>query len=208
MVRVRMPRIFGLVLRNPRDSLCAVALTLAVTAIVTNGLYLQPDRHPAPIFAVRPPPVRFDDATATANPRTRPPDPPRPDLTRPDLARSDPPRPDPPRSDPPRSDPPPRSDTAQHNPVPLPRPRQNAPPPPPRADPAYAEGVNPSWQVSLVQRTLNQAGYGPIKVSGILDDSTREGIARFERDHNLPVTGQNTARVRHALGALTGHVLD
>ena len=70
------------------------------------------------------------------------------------------------------------------------------------------EGASPSWQVSAVQRTLNQAGYGPIKVSGVLDDTTREGIARFERDHNLPVTGQNTARVRHALSAVTGRSLD
>jgi hypothetical protein len=45
-------------------------------------------------------------------------------------------------------------------------------------------------------------------VSGILDDSTREGIARFERDHNLPITGQNTPRVRHALSAATGRLLD
>ena len=33
LVQVRLPRIFGLVLRNPRDSACAAALMLAVTAI-------------------------------------------------------------------------------------------------------------------------------------------------------------------------------
>jgi peptidoglycan hydrolase-like protein with peptidoglycan-binding domain len=77
-----------------------------------------------------------------------------------------------------------------------------------RADAAASDAASPPWQVSAVQRTLNQAGYGPIKVSGILDDSTREGIARFERDHNLPITGQNTLRVRHALSAATGRLLD
>jgi len=53
LVRVRLPRIFRLVLRNPRDSMCALALMTAVAAIVANSLYLQPGRHPAPIFAVR-----------------------------------------------------------------------------------------------------------------------------------------------------------
>jgi hypothetical protein len=41
-----------------------------------------------------------------------------------------------------------------------------------------------------------------------LDDDTREGIARFERDHNLPVTGQNTPRLRHAVAVATGRVLE
>jgi hypothetical protein len=185
LLRVRMPRIFGLVLRNPRDSLCAVAVVLAVTAIVANGLYLQPGRHPAPIFAVRPLPVRSSDVTAMAAERSRP-------------REAGPPRPEPAE----RIDPAPRNDS-----IPLPRPRQGASQPP-RSDTTAVEGTNPPWQVSAVQRILNQAGYGPIRVSGFLDDSTREGIARFERDHKLPVTGQNTARVRHALGAATGRMLD
>ena len=177
LVRVRMPRIFGVVLRSPRDSLCAVALMLAVTAIVVNALYLQPGRHPAPILAVRPQPVRLaaNDPTGTeAMPRSDA----RGDRTdsRHQATRNDPPHP--------------------HAAT------------PPRTDPA-AEGVSPSWQVSKVQRALIQAGFGPgLRVTGVLDDSTREGIARFERAHNLPITGQNTARVRHALGAAIGRTLD
>jgi Putative peptidoglycan binding domain len=190
LVRVRLPRIFGLVLRNPRDSACAVALMLAVTAIVANGLYLQPGRHPAPIFAIRPPPV-IADAPATIGQR-----------------RSDASRPEPTS----RNEPASKTDS-----VPMPRPRAQSAPAAARADvasrvdaaaPSPAEAASPSWQVSAVQRTLNQAGYGPIRVSGILDDSTREGIARFERDHNLPITGQNTPRVRHALSVATGRLLD
>ncbi|MBO0753266.1 MAG: peptidoglycan-binding protein [Bradyrhizobiaceae bacterium] len=190
LVRVRMPRIFGVVLRNPRDSMFAVALMLAVTAIVVNGLFLQPGQHPAPIFAVRPPPPKSGHTTAIAAERKGRPE---AEPSRAEAAA---------RADAAKSDPAPRND-----PVPLPRPRQNVPQPP-RLDAAAVEGSNPPWQVSAVQRTLNQAGYGPIRVNGILDDSTREGIARFERDHNLPVTGQNTARVRHALGAVTGRMLD
>jgi hypothetical protein len=185
LVRVRLPRIFGLVLRNPRDSVCAAALMLAVTAIVANGLYLQPGRHPAPIFAIRPLPVMADDAPATIHHQRR---------TDADASKPEPAS---------RNDPAPKND-----PVPLPRPRAQSASAAMRADAAASDAVSPSWQVSAVQRTLNQAGYGPIKVSGILDDSTREGIARFERDHNLPITGQNTPRVRHALSAATGRLLD
>jgi hypothetical protein len=183
LVRVRLPRILGLVLRNPRDSMCAVALALAVTAILANGLYLQPGRHPAPIFAVRPLPVMSDEATASAGQRRRP-----------DAA-------------PPKPEPASKPEPAPKDAIPLPRPRTQSATAMARSD-AAADANSPSWQISAVQRTLNQAGYGPIKVSGILDDSTREGIARFERNHNLPVTGQNTPRVRHALGAATGRSLD
>jgi hypothetical protein len=193
LVRVRLPRIFGLVLRNPRDSLCAVALMLAVTAIVTNALYLQPGRHPAPIFAIRPLPVRSDEPAA-AGQQSRPSG---ADASR--LERRSESRPEP----------------AAKNDVPLPRPRTQNAFIGSRADAAAgsraeapADAVSPPWQVTAIQRTLNQAGYGPIRVSGILDDGTREGIARFEKDHNMPVTGQNTPRVRHALTAATGRILD
>jgi putative peptidoglycan binding protein len=177
LVRVRLPRIFGVVLRNPRDSMFVVLLMLAVIAIVANGLYLQPGRHPAPIFAIRTRPVISDEpvATAVALPQRRPGD-----------------------ADP-KPEPAQRNDQAAKNEaVPLPR---------PRPDPA-GDAANPSRQLSAVQRSLNQTGYGPITVTGILDDSTREGIARFERDHNLPITGLNTPRLRHALSVTTGRSLD
>jgi Putative peptidoglycan binding domain len=174
LVRVRLPRIFGLVLRSPRDSMCTLALIAVVAAIVANSLYLQPGRHPAPIFAVRPLPVLFSEATGTVSqvPRHR-------------VGESVP----------------------KIDPVPLPRPRAQAVPLGARPDP-IAEVINPTRQLSALQRILNEFGYGPIRVSGILDDDTRDGIARFERDHNLPVTGQNTPRLRHAITMATGRVLE
>jgi hypothetical protein len=185
LVRVRLPRIFGVVLRNPRDSLCAVLLVLAITAIVANSLYLQPGRHPAPIFAIRPLPVISDEATRTAGPRRGSPE-----------------------ADPAKHEPALKNDQASKSDlIPLPRPRAQSVSASSRPD-ATADAAGPSSQISAVQRTLNHAGYGPIKVNGILDDSTREGIARFERDHNLPVTGQNTARVRHAISVATGRSLE
>jgi hypothetical protein len=175
LVRVRLPRIFGLVLRNPRDSMFALALMTAVAAIVANSLYLQPGRHPAPIFAVRPLPVLSGEEIVTQLPRRRPP---ASDVQKPESA--------------PKSDP-----------VPLPRPRAQSAP-----SGSSADAANPLRQLSAVQRVLNEFGYGPIRVSGVLDDNTRDGIARFERDHNLPVTGQNTPRLRHALSMATGRSLD
>jgi hypothetical protein len=174
LVRVRLPRIFGLVLRNPRDSMCGLALVAAIAAIVANSLYLQPGRHPAPIFAIRPLPVLSGEATGTVTqlPRRRPPEP-----------------------------------AQKNDPVPLPRPRAQGAPTGSRPDP-IADVINPVRQLSALQRVLNEFGYGPIRVSGTLDDDTREGIARFERDHNLPVTGQNTPRLRHAVAIATGRALE
>ena len=173
LVRVRLPRIFGLVLRNPRDSVFALALIAAITAIVANSLYLQPGRHPAPIFAIRPLPVLSGEASGT-------------------VAQT------------PRR----RSEPVQNNdPVPLPRPRAQSAPAGSRPD-MSVDVVNPLRQLSAVQRILNEFGYGPIRVNGVLDDNTREGIARFERDHNLPVTGQNTPRLRHAISMATGRSLE
>jgi Putative peptidoglycan binding domain len=179
LVRVRLPRIFRLVLRNPRDSMCLLALISAVAAIIANSLYLQPGRHPAPIFAIRPLPVLSSEATVTQVPRRRPL---APDAQKPEPAQ--------------------KSDA-----VPLPRPRAQSAPASSRPDPS-ADVMNPLRQLNAVQRILNDFGYGPIRVTGILDDNTREGIARFERDHNLPVTGQNTPRLRHALSTATGRSLD
>jgi Putative peptidoglycan binding domain len=178
---VRLPRIFRLVLRNPRDSMCALALMSAIGAIVTNSLYMQPGRHPAPIFAVRPLPVLSGEETrpATQLPPRRP-------------AVSDVQKPAP---------------AQKGDPVPLPRPRAQNAPSGSRPDPA-ADVATASRQLSTVQRILNDFGYGPIRVTGVLDDNTRDGIARFERDHNLPVTGQNTPRLRHALSMVTGRSVE
>ena len=179
LVRVRLPRVFRLVLRNPRDSVCALVAIAAVAAIVANSLFLQPRRHPAPIFAIRALPVLSGDATETQLPRPRPSS---ADFQKPDS-------------------------TQKTDPVPLPRPRAQGAPAGLRPD-QTADALNPARQLSALQRVLNEFGYGPVKVSGMLDDDTREGIARFERDHNLPVTGQNTPRLRHAIGIATGRMLD
>jgi Putative peptidoglycan binding domain len=180
-MRVLWPRLFGVVVRNPRDCLCALAAAGAVMAVVANGLFLQSGPHPAPIFAIRPLPVVSREATGTITQLPRP---------RPAAAATQ------------------KVEPAQKiDPVPLPRPRAQNVPAGSRPDP-IADLINPARQLGALQRVLNEFGYGPIKVSGSFDDDTREGIERFERDHNLPVTGQNSPRVRHAVSLATGRPLD
>jgi hypothetical protein len=178
---VRLPRIFRLVLRNPRDSMFALTLMTAMAAIVVNGLYLQPRRHPAPIFAIRPLPVVSDEGTGAFT-RLAPRRPPVPDLGKPEPV--------------------PKVDA-----IPLPRPRAQSGPVPARPD-VTGDATGALRQLTALQRILNEFGYGPMRVSGILDEDTREGIARFERDHNLPVTGQNTLRVRRAITVATGRPVE
>jgi peptidoglycan hydrolase-like protein with peptidoglycan-binding domain len=66
-----------LLLRRPRDSFALVVAAAAVTAITVNGLFLQHGPHPAPIFAVKPPPVAAYEPTGAIAvlPRPRPADP-------------------------------------------------------------------------------------------------------------------------------------
>jgi hypothetical protein len=76
-----------------------------------------------------------------------------------------------------------------------------------RNDP-IADLIGPSPRIVAVQRALSEFGYGQIKPSGILDDATSAAIARFEREHKLPVTGRITDRLVGDLTSMVGHPLD
>ena len=53
------------------------------------------------------------------------------------------------------------------------------------------------------QRALAKLGYG-IKVDGIMGAGTRQAIERFEKDRNLPVTGEFGGRTARELSAASG----
>ena len=59
-----------------------------------------------------------------------------------------------------------------------------------------------------LQRALTEFGYGQIAPTGIFDPNTKAAIERFERERNLPVTGQPSSRVTRELAAITGRPLD
>ena len=63
-------------------------------------------------------------------------------------------------------------------------------------------------QVSAVQRALAEFGYGQIRQSGVIDEATSAAIVKFEREHQLPVTGRLSDRLVNELSAMTGRPLN
>jgi hypothetical protein len=76
-----------------------------------------------------------------------------------------------------------------------------------RSDP-IADLINPSGRIAAVQRALSEYGYGQIKASGTLDDATTAAIEKFEREHNLPITGRVSDRLIAELTAMIGHPIE
>jgi len=76
-----------------------------------------------------------------------------------------------------------------------------------RNDP-IAELIGPSPRIAAVQRALSDYGYGQIKPSGVLDEATSSAIAKFEREHKLPVTGRVSDRLVSELSTMVGHRLE
>jgi hypothetical protein len=178
----RLVPALGFVVRHRRDVIGGVVAVTAVGLILVNGLFMQSGPHPAPIFAIKPLPVIANEPTGAVLPRPRPA----------------------------------AAEATRFDPVPLPRPRMQPPTAvaTTRSDPIAdllhpqktASAVQPP--LSAVQRALNEYGYGPVRASGVYDDATRAAITRFEKDHNLPPTGQVTPRFRHELSVATGRALD
>jgi peptidoglycan hydrolase-like protein with peptidoglycan-binding domain len=63
-------------------------------------------------------------------------------------------------------------------------------------------------RVVTVQRTLASYGYGPLRTNGQRDAETRAAIERFERNRDLPVTGEVTDRLMRDLAVFTGAPLE
>jgi peptidoglycan hydrolase-like protein with peptidoglycan-binding domain len=55
-----------------------------------------------------------------------------------------------------------------------------------------------------VQRALARLGYGPVRPDGRPGGETRAAVQRFERDRNLPVTGEISDRLVRELAAVSG----
>ena len=65
----------------------------------------------------------------------------------------------------------------------------------------------PNGVVAAVQGALARSAYGPLAVDGVAGPETRDAIVKFQRDHNLPITGEiNDALIieLRADGALGG----
>lgn len=77
---------------------------------------------------------------------------------------------------------------------------------PSRNDP-IGELIAPPKQVIAIQRALSDFGYGQIRANGVLGPETRDAIAKFERQHKMPVTGLVSERLVKALATMTGETL-
>lgn len=71
-----------------------------------------------------------------------------------------------------------------------------------------AELIGMSSRIMAVQRVLSDYGYGQIKPTGVLDQPTSAAIEKFEREHNLPVTGRVSGRLVSDLSAMIGRPLE
>ena len=76
-----------------------------------------------------------------------------------------------------------------------------------RSDP-IADLIGPSARIAAVQRALSEYGYGQVKASGNLDDATTAAIEKFEREHNLPITGRISERLMSELATMIGHPVE
>lgn len=193
----------GLVLRillySPKDMVAGLIAFAAVSAIITNAVFLQTGPHPAPMFGSV---VHMQQASlaAVALPRPRP--------AEADAAPTET------HSIEPHM-------TERANELRLPDGRGNDPlgnlvkatvvPPanalrPPAPIPVLQ--ITGSRKVAAVQRALTEYGYGQLKATGTIGADTQAAIARFERDRRLPVTGQVSERLVRELSAMIGHPID
>ena len=63
---------------------------------------------------------------------------------------------------------------------------------------------DPTRTIAAGQRALVKLGYGPMKADGVMGPGTRQSIERFERERQLPVTGEFSGRTARELSALSG----
>lgn len=104
----------------------------------------------------------------------------------------------------------PPAQTAPYQPAPTAGGRPMLPPAAVPGDAGVTGSVRPpgdvggSNRILAVQKSLARLGYGPIKVDGQPGSDTRQAILRFERDRNLPATGEINDRLIRELSAVSG----
>lgn len=182
----------GLVMRvllhSPKDTLAGAAALIVVFGIVANAIFLQPGRHPAPMFGVQPAASPAASAAIQAPmPRVRPSD----AEVRPEAKPVEQP-------------------TVSTKPS---LPAASTTPRPPAAIPAakndpVGDLIVSTRRVAAIQRALTEYGYGQLKATGVVGPDTHAAIQKFERDRKQPITGQISDRLIRDLGVLTGRPIE
>jgi hypothetical protein len=196
----------GLVMRiflySPKDMIAAALALAAIIAIITNALFMQAGRHPAPMFGMvttLPAAALPVVASVPANPLPRP----RPveaDIALPETRPADP------RIGDPLTSLVKTTSTVQATTANIPRPPL-AVPVSSRVD-SVPVSIGGSHRVAEVQRALTEYGYGQLKPTGVVGSDTQAAIQKFEKARKLPVTGQVSDRLVRELAATIGHSIE
>jgi hypothetical protein len=200
--------VMRLFLRSPKDVVAGVLASAAITAIVTNALFLQTGPHPAPMFGSFVISGANSSAIANLLPRPRPA---AADVAESKLAEAKPaesrltePKPTEPKSADQLANLVRSSTTGSVSSGNVTR-----PPAPIPASPHGDSGpVTGSRRVAAVQRALTEYGYGQLKPTGTIGADTQAAIQKFERERKLPVTGQISERMVRELASVIGHAVD
>lgn len=201
-VEVERNLLMRVLLHSPKDTVAGGVAVVAIGAIIVNAMFLQPGRHPAPMFHTAfPLPANAPAAAPATQPAAA-------SVTQPSSAvtASPMPRPRPVEAEAPAAAP----VKAVAHPA---APAANVVRPPAaipaatRSDPV-GDLIVSNRRVMAVQRALTDFGYGQLKPTGILGTDTQAAIQKFERERRLPVTGQVSDRLVRELGVVTGRAID
>ena len=173
-----------ILLHSPKDMIAGVLAFAAVSAIITNALFLQAGRHPSPMFGSV---VALPATGSVASPLPRP----RPVDA---ITRSAEPSP---------ADPKPAESKAADTLANLVK-STSAPSVTP-SNTAQAAGPR---RVAAVQRALTEYGYGQLKPTGTVGSDTQAAIQKFERERKMPVTGQVSDRLVRELATVIGRPVE
>jgi hypothetical protein len=177
--------VMRMLLHSPKDMIAGVLAFAAVSAIITNALFLQAGRHPSPMFGSVVALSATGSVSASPLPRPRPVD----AMTRP--------------AEPSPADPKPAEPKAADTLANLVK-SSSAPAVAP-SNTAQAAG---SRRVAAVQRALTEYGYGQLKPTGTVGSDTQAAIQKFERERKIPVTGQVSDRLVRELATVIGRPVE
>lgn len=189
-------------LHSPKDTLAACVALAGTLAIMTNAVFLQEGRHPAPMFNTSSPLAAVASGTSSSStalpmptmvPRPRPLD---TEVKSSDLKTADA-APVVTKTSVPQAVGPSTGST----------PLKSVPQTQVHGDPV-GDLIVSTRRIAAVQRALTEFGYGQLKSTGIAGADTRVAIEKFERERKLPVTGQVSDRLAHELSVATGRSID
>jgi putative peptidoglycan binding protein len=174
-----------ILLHSPKDMIAGVLAFAAVSAIITNALFLQAGRHPSPMFGSVVALSATGSVSASPLPRPRPVD---------AMTRS--------------ADIPPADSKPAEPKAPDPLANLVKSSSAPAVAPSNTAQAAGQRRVAAVQRALTEYGYGQLKPTGTVGSDTQAAIQKFERERKIPVTGQVSDRLVRELAAVTGRPVE